>query len=256
MPFRPRLPGFALPLLALALVAPGGCAELSRLADEAGLGSGPPSERTVAAGLSEALQLGARRAVARTSAPGGFLEDPRLHIPLPEELERPASALRAVGLGGRVDELETTLNRAAERAAGEAVPVFRDAILGLTFEDAMAILRGGETAATELLRRRTEPALRERFAPIVDDAVARVGLARVYDAVATELARLPLVSAPRLDLEDYVTGRALDGLFRALAAEEQRIREDPAARTTELLRRVFGSDTAGWRGPACDPCGS
>ena len=197
-------------------------------------------EDRVAAGLREALRVGTERAVERTSRPGGFLDAPRLRIPLPDALDTPARGLRAIGLGHHVDELEVTMNRAAERAAAEATPVFWDAVRGLTIADAQQILNGGDTAATDLFRDRTSSALTRRFRPEVQGAMRQVGLYRDYEQLLAAWERVPLADKPSLDLTEFVTDRTVAGLFTVLGEEERRIRRDPVARTTELLREVFG----------------
>lgn len=196
-------------------------------------------EETVIAGLREALRIGSGRTVDRTAAIDGFLANELIRIHLEGDLERFGRTLRQIGLGHQVDELEVQMNRAAERAAGEARQVLVDAVTGLTFEDAMAILRGHSTAATDFLRARTESEIRSRFRPIVVEKMDEVGLSRLYRQLADAYNRLP-VSRPAANLDDYVTDEALDGLFLVLGEEERKIREDPVARTTELLRRVFG----------------
>jgi hypothetical protein len=195
---------------------------------------------TVASGLREALRIGSRNAASQTSRRDGFFGDPRIRIPVPDPLERMASGLRSVGFGAKVDEFELAMNRAAERAAGEAAPVFLNAIQSMTIEDALEILRGGEHAATDYLRARTGDTLHARFAPIVDESMRRVGLVRVYDELLGRWRAVPLVPQPEFELREYVTREALDGLFLVLATEEEKIRTDPAARVTELLRTVFG----------------
>jgi hypothetical protein len=212
-----------------------GCAEL-------GLDlRGATSEQTVAAGLEEALQIGAERSVSRAARPGGFLDDPRVRIPLPPQLEKLAGGLRALGFHGAVDELELAMNRAAERAAREAQGPLVAAIAGLQISDARAILSGPDDAATQYLRRTSEDALRERFAPIVATAMRGTGVHRAYEELRSRNRALELLADPSVDLERYVTDETLDGLFTLIGDEEQRIRNDPAARTTELLRVVFGS---------------
>jgi hypothetical protein len=198
-------------------------------------------EGTIVAGLKEALEVGTTRAVESTSRQNGFNGNPLIRIPLPEELEQMASGLRTIGFGAQVDELELSMNRAAEKAAGEAGPVFWNAVKQMSFADANTILRGDETAATEYFRDRTSNELRRRFAPIVDQSMQEVGLARLYDDLVGRLAMLPLVPKPQLDLREYVTNGALGGLFTVLGQEEAKIRGDPAARTTALLQTVFGS---------------
>jgi hypothetical protein len=153
-----------------------------------------------------------------------------------------ADALSALGLGSQVAELELAMNRAAERASAEATEVFWKAIAQMTLQDAFGILNGGDTAATEYFRTRTSDALRARFRPLVDERMQQVGVYRIYEPLENRYAALPFVTKPALDLDAHVTDRALDGLFGMLAREERRIREDPAARSSELLRRVFADD--------------
>jgi hypothetical protein len=150
-----------------------------------------------------------------------------------------ATGLRAVGFGGQVDELEVAMNRAAEQASAEATEVFWQGIRQMSFSDARAILTGGDTAATEYFERTTREPLRQRFEPIVAERMRGVGLARLYGDLVARYVALPFTKEPNLNLEGYVTDGALDGLFRVLGEEERRIREDPAARTTALLKEVF-----------------
>lgn len=208
-----------------------------------GLGTAPGGldETTIVAGLQDALRVGTRNAVQITGRENGFWGNPLIRIPIPDSLRTMATGLRAVGLGPQVDELELSMNRAAERASGEATDVFLGAIASMTFADARGILEGDDTAATEYFRRRTGDELRARFEPIVTEKMNQVGLARLYADLSARYAALPFTTAPALDLSSYVTQEALDGLFATLAEQEREIRRDPAARTTELLRRVFGS---------------
>jgi len=199
-----------------------------------------PDEQTVAAGLKEALRVGAERTVTATSKTDGFLANQLIHIALPEQYNQMARTLKKVGLGNQVDALETGMNRAAERAAGEAKAVFWDAITQMTLVDAYNILNGGESAATGYFRAHTADRLRSRFHPIVAAKMQEVGLYQLSNQAISSYNALPFVTKPAVDLESYVTEKALDGLFKTLALEEKRIRQDPAARSTELLRRVFG----------------
>jgi hypothetical protein len=201
--------------------------------------TGALDESTIVAGLKDALRVGTERAVTSTSAVNGFLGNELIRIALPEQLDATAKGLRAVGFGAQVDELEVAMNRAAERAAGEATPIFIDAVQAMSFADARAILSGPEDAATRYFERKTSDGLRARFAPIVDASMQEVGLARLYESLMGNVRRLPLVPSPDLELDAYVTDRSLAGLFTVLGQEEARIRADPAARSTELLRRVF-----------------
>jgi hypothetical protein len=239
--FARRLAVFTVALAALMAL---GCASLQNTDLEGILGGdqgGELDETTVLAGLKEALRVGSDNTVAATSTVDGFLGNALIRIAMPEQLDGAASTLRSVGLGRYVDELETAMNRAAEQAAGEARGIFWNAITAMTIGDAFAILNGHDTAATEYFRARTETELRARFAPIVSEKTDAVGLGRLYGQLTDAYATLPLTSKPELvDLDAYVTDEALDGLFTVLAREEQAIRRDPAARTTALLRRVFG----------------
>jgi hypothetical protein len=204
-------------------------------------GSGALDEETVVAGLKEALRIGTERTVDQTARQDGYLGNPLIRIPIPDQLNSVTSTLRQFGGGGYVDELETGMNRAAELAAAEAVSVFWDAITSMTISDAFTVLQGDSTAATEYFRARTWRTLDQRYRPIVKLKMDEVGLSRIYGQVLDIYDTLPLTSKPELvDLEQYVTDQALTGLFTVLAQEEQRIRSDPIARTTDLLRRVFG----------------
>lgn len=240
----PRPPTAIAALLAvLALGGAAGCAELQTTADallRGAQGGRPLDATTAAAGLREALVVGTGRAVERTARVDGFLGDALLRLTLPESLEPGARALRSVGLGSQVDALEVAMNRAAERAAREARGVFGEAIRGMTIEDALAILQGGPTAATGYFRERTAETLVARFRPIADAGMREVGVYRVYDRFRAATAAVPGLTGAAPDLVGSVARQTTDGLFHVLAEEEQRIRADPAARTTELLRRVFG----------------
>lgn len=202
---------------------------------------GPLDNETVIAGLKEALEIGAGRAIERTSVIDGFLGNELIRILMPEELESMARNLRRIGLGRQVDELEVAMNRAAEQAAGEVREILWREIRALSFADGLEILHGGSTAATDHFRQRTESELRQRFHPIVVARMEEVGLSRLYGELADRYNRLPLVQRVAIDLDEYVTDRALSGVFTVLGEEEARIRQDPLARTTELLRRVFQS---------------
>jgi Protein of unknown function (DUF4197) len=193
-----------------------------------------------AAGVRETLSVASDRAVALAAKPGGFLDNAAIHIKLPKTVRKIGSTLRALGMGKQVDELEVGLNRAAERASAEAKPVFVDAIKRMTLQDALAIVRGGDTAATDYFRGATEETLRARFRPIVASSLARVGARRQYDSLVERYRALPLAEPTDLDLDDYTTRKTLDGLFALLAQEETKIRKDPAKQTTALLRKLFG----------------
>jgi hypothetical protein len=204
------------------------------------LASARGGEGSTAAGLKEALEVGTRNAVDRTSRADGYLGNPLIRIALPDSLQTMAKGLRAVGFGAQVDELDVAMNRAAESAASEAGDVFWQGIRKMTFSDAMGILKGGDTAATEYFERATRDSLRTRFEPIVGSKMNEVGLVRSYDDLTARYAALPFTQKPSLDLRGYVTEKALDGLFTVLGEEEREIRTNPAARVTPLLKEVFG----------------
>ena len=193
-----------------------------------------------AAGVREALNVASTRAVAAASKPGGFLDNPLIHIRPPKTLRKIGKALRAIGMSKQVDELEVGMNRAAERASSEAKPVFVDSIKRMTLDDAVGIVRGGDTAATDYFRGATEETLRTRFKPIVASSLAGVGARKQYDDLLARYRALPFAEPANLDLDEYTTNKTLDGLFSLLAEEERKIRTDPAKRTTSLLRKVFG----------------
>lgn len=213
------------------------CPALEELTRE---GQSGPNESRVAAGLREALRVGTERASERTGRADGYLGNELIRIPLPERLQTAGSQLRRVGLGRQVDELEVAMNRAAELAAREAGSVFADAIRRMQPADVYAVFNGGPDAATRYLRQSAEAVLKQRYQPIVADRLEGVNGYAVYQDIVARWNRLPLVEPLEFDLEDYVTERALDGIFTVLAEEEQRIRQDPVARTTQLLRDVFG----------------
>jgi hypothetical protein len=229
--------------LVLALVALTGCAELAGVAREISrpAAGGELDEQTVIAGLREALRVAAGRSVEQTGRQDGFLGNALIRIPLPQSYREVATGLRRIGLGGRVDELEVAMNRAAEQAAREAQSVLWQAVQSMTIEDAFGILRGSDTAATDYFRGRTSTTLQQRFQPIVQEKMEAVGLYRLHNELAGAYLALPFSNRDHLvDIDRYVTDGALEGLFTVLAQEEQRIRQDPIARTTDLLRRVFG----------------
>lgn len=204
-----------------------------------GSGGGALSNQDVTNGLKEALRVGADRVVASLSAVDGFNANPDIHIPLPASLQKAQSALRTVGLSGMADDLEFRLNRAAEAAAPEAKQLFWNAVSSMTFDDARKIYDGPDDAATSYFRGRMTPDLTSKFTPVVDASLKEVGAIRAYDDMMGSYKSLPFVPDVSADLSSHVVTRALDGLFLMLAREEKAIRENPAARTTELLKKVF-----------------
>lgn len=197
------------------------------------------STQTIAAGLREALEVGADRTVESLGRPGGYFQSV-YHVPLPESLRQAQEVAERFGLGATFDELELKLNRAAEAAAPKARALFVGAIRKLTFEDVMAIYRGGDDAATSYLKRTTSAQLRAEMQPIVDASLAEVGAVNTFKTLADQYNRLPLVAPVNADLTGHVLTYASDAVFARLAREEADIRRNPAKRTTELLRQVFG----------------
>lgn len=205
-----------------------------------GGGGGNLNSGEIAAGLKEALDVGTRRAVETVSKRGGYFDDPVIKILLPPEAKQAEDVLRRVGAGRLVDELVDRMNRAAEAAAGQAIGVFGQAIQQMTFEDASAILRGPDDAATSYFKGKTREALVAKFSPSIRDALENVGAVTAWKEVMGRYNQIPLVQKVNPDLVAHVTDRALEGLFARLAAEEGRIRRDVSARSSDLLRRVFG----------------
>jgi len=200
-----------------------------------------PDAQASAGALKDALRQGTDRAVAQLGRENGFALHPQYRIPMPERLVRVEKTLRKLGRGQDVDAFLLSLNRAAEAAAPQARAVFVDVIRGMTIQDAVDIVRGNEDAGTRYFRDRTQPELVRRFTPIVREATDRVGATRNFKKLlvrAGPVARLAGVGD--FDLDAYVTARALNALFALIAEEEKRIRRDPLARTTDLLKQVFG----------------
>ncbi len=193
--------------------------------------------------LKQALQLGTERAIEGLGREGGFLDDAQVRIPLPESLATLETGLRTFGQEQLAEQFRSTLNRAAERALPRTAKIFSDVIGGMSLEDAMALLSGADDAATQYLRENAGLALSDAVLPIVKDATAEAGVTAAYKAlVGRSQSFLPqALRQESVDIDRYVTDKALDGLFIKLAQEEKKIRDDPAARTTELLGRVFGS---------------
>ncbi len=192
-------------------------------------------------GMLEALRVGTERVVAQVGAPDGYNLDPAIHIPLPGSLGKVQSVLKSVGMSHMADDLELRLNRAAEVAAPEAKELFWQAIGEMSFDDARRIYDGPDDAATRYFQGKMTPPLTERMAPVVDRSLADVGAIQSYDAMMKQYKAVPFVPDVKADLSGYVVEKAMDGLFYYVAREEAAIRNDPAARTTELLKKVFGS---------------
>lgn len=203
----------------------------------------PPADSTslIAAGLRQALDKGAEVAVGSLGRPGGFLDTPRVRIGLPSSLDKVAQTARALGQGAKVDAFEASMNRAAEAAVPASLEIIRSAIQSMTLSDARGILNGGDTAATDYLRRVGGSDIQARMLPIVSRATQSAEVTRYHKNLTANIGTLGgLVGVAPVDLDQYITGKATDGLFTLIAEEERKIRRDPVARTTDLLRQVFG----------------
>ncbi len=247
-------------LLALTLAATLSSSQAGWL-DKLGLGSGSTnsSARTSAAlgalsndqmvnGLKEALGNGLQKAVAQLGQDGGYLNNLNVKIPMPEKLQTVEKTLRSLGQGKLADEFITTINRAAEQAVPEAASVFGDAVKQMSITDAKTILTGTNNAATQFFRRTTQTNLYAKFRPIVEKATAKTGATAAYKNMLGKAGGTSfggalggLLGQDALDLDNYVTSKSLDGLFKMVADEEKKIRENPAARTSDLLKQVFGA---------------
>jgi hypothetical protein len=238
--------------LALAALAPSltpvtaAAAQLDQLLRGLPFGAGQAlpgaglSEAKVASGLKEALQVATARSVDLTGVVDGFFTNQAIKILMPESLRTVESGLRTVGLGSQVDAFVLSMNRAAERAAPAARQIFGEAVGEMTFDDAREILSGGDTAATEYFKAKSSGRLAEAFRPVVERSMGEVGVTRQYQELLGRVQGLPFVRTESLDLDRYVTGKALDGLFHVVGEQERLIRTDPAARATDLLKEVFG----------------
>ena len=201
---------------------------------------GTGSLQTDGAGIREALAVGSERAVQSLSKQDGYFGNQAVKILMPSGIQKVAELARMAGYQKQVDAFVLSMNRAAEAAVPQAAKFFGDAIREMTLEDVRGILTGGDTAATDFFRRRTHDKLYAAFKPVVSRKVDEVGTTRAYKDMMSRYEKVPLAGAQSLDLDHYVTEKALDGLYRMVAEEEKRIRTNPLARTTDLLKTVFG----------------
>src|SRR5690349_1056007 len=200
-----------------------------------------PTTNEVAEGLKEALIKGISNGSDLASMLDGYFKNPRIKIPFPPEVKKVEDKLRQIGMGSEVDRFVLTLNRGAEDAAKEAKPIFITAIKSMTIQDAWAILRGNETAATDYLKRVTSQQLHDKFKPVITNSLNKVNATKYYSDLVNTYNKIPLVQKVNPDLNEYATTKAMDGLFLLISDEEKKIRKDPIARTTELLKKVFGA---------------
>ena len=216
-------------------------AQIDRIFKSLGLGQQSGlSDAKIGSGLKEALKIGTENTVNLTGKTDGYFLNQAIKILMPEKLHTLEKGLRAVGYGPKVDEFVLSMNRAAEKAAPFAKQIFWDAIGEMTFEDARKILSGNETAATEYFKGKTTDKLTVVFKPIVDKAMNEVGVTHQYKELVGRFQAIPFVKSETFDIDQYVVTKALDGLFHVLGEEEKKIRTNPAARVTDLLKEVFG----------------
>ncbi|QNR23509.1 DUF4197 domain-containing protein [Croceimicrobium hydrocarbonivorans] len=227
-------------ILILALLfSASSCDALLQIAQESS-SQMEPSESEINRGIKEALEVGIRNAVSRSSKENGFYNNPLIKIPFPPEAERAAKTLGDLGMGNLVDQFVETLNHGAEQASAKASPIFVDAIRSMTLQDVYGIWRGDANAATVYLRSKTEAQLKLAFKPVIDQAIQKVELTKYWQPIASTYNKIPFVTPVNPDLSDYVMQETLNGLFVLLAEEEAKIRQDPAARVSAILQRVFG----------------
>jgi hypothetical protein len=224
-------------ILALSLSS---CAEMSQILQSGAVGAGQPDDAATTRALKESLELGSTRAADLLSKVGGYQNSARYRIRLPEAVQPLASRLRQFGLGGQVDRVEALMNRGAEHAAVEAKAVFISAVRSMTITDAMGIVRGGNTAATDYFRQHTEAELRQRYLPIIKSNLQQVGFYNQYQQLLTAYKRLPLADKPDLDLEQHVLTQSLNALFTQVGEEEKAIRKDPLGRGSAAIAAIFG----------------
>ncbi len=204
-------------------------------------GTGGLSEKDAADGIKEALVKGTGESVKFVSKINGYFGNPEIKIPFPQDAKDIESKLRDIGLSNKVDEVILTINHAAENAAKDAEAIFVTAVKNMSITDAIQIVKGKNDAATQYLAKTTTPELKTKFSPVIKAALDKVDATRLWEELINDYNKIPFVSKKNPDLTGYVTGKAIDGLFIMIAKEELKIRQNPAARTTELLKKVFGN---------------
>jgi hypothetical protein len=206
-----------------------------------GLDLGSLSNADASAGLKKALDQGINLAVGKLGVTDGFLKNPQVKIDLPPKFAKAESMMRMLGVGDQLDQLVTSMNRAAEAAVPESKVLLKQALKQMSIEDAKRILTGGDDAATQYFKQATYAPLKDKFAPIISRATERVKLSETYDTLATKAVALGILKPEDATLQSYVTGKTLDGLFLMMAEEERAIRKDPLGQTSSLLKKVFGA---------------
>ena len=206
-----------------------------------GLGGGTLSDAKIGSGLKEALRVGTEATISLTGKTDGYFANQAIKILLPAQLQTADKGLRMVGYGPQLDEFVLSMNRAAEAAAPGAKKIFGDAIVAMTIQDVRKIWSGGDNAATQYFKSKTSNQLTAAFKPVVDKALNQVGVTRQYKELLGRAQSIPFMRTESLDIDRYVLGKSLDGLFVVLGEQEKQIRTNPAARTTDLLKEVFAS---------------
>ncbi len=199
------------------------------------------SQGDLSKALAATLEKGATSAVSLLGQPGGFLDNPLVRIPLPKQLDKAAQYLKMAGKGKQVDELVTSMNRAAESAVPLGQKALVDAVKAMSVDDARAIIGGGDNAVTSFFSTKTRASLTESFLPVVSQTTDKVGAVKAYNKVADKAAQLGLIKPEQASVQQYVTGKTLDGLFAMIGAEERKIRQDPVGTGSDLLKKVFGA---------------
>lgn len=227
-----------------ALVLLVSCAEMTQVMEEVNntmnSGEQPLTNGEVISGLKEALTVGTKNSTSITSKLDGYYKNPEIFIPFPPEAIKVKEKVEALGMQKQVDEFVLTMNRAAETASKEATPIFVNAVKEMTIADGFAILNGGDNAATNYLRDKTSGQLKIKFNPVVKNAIEKVHVTKYWNPVINTYNKIPLVEKQNPNLDDYITTKAMDGLFIMIEKEEKNIRTNPVARVTDILKRVFG----------------
>lgn len=202
---------------------------------------GAPTNQEIIDGLKEALSIGSKNAGGSASKVDGYFKNTLIKIPFPAEAKKMETQLRSLGMNKQVDDFILTMNRAAEEAAKQAAPIFVDAVKQMTITDGVNILKGSDSAATHYLRDKTTTPLHDKFKPVIKTAIQKVDVTKYWNPLITAYNKIPFVDKMNPDLDEYITMKALNGMFILVAQEETKIRKDPAARVTDLLKKVFGS---------------
>ena len=214
---------------------------LGGLKPSSGSGSSSLTSDQASGGLKEALSRGISTSVASTGKPGGFLNNPAIRIGMPPKLARVEQAMRAAGMSSQIDAFEKSMNAAAEEAAPQAKSILLDSLKQMSFTDARGVVTGGNTAGTQYFQRTSTTPIQAAFKPIVERSMSRTGVTEQFTALMSRAPAVPFMKTPSIDINQYVLDKATDGLFHVMGEEETRIRTNPAAQVTPLLKTVFGS---------------